>query len=143
MQMTRPQRFSLALPVVRWGARIHSAGILLFWGWFLIAHLLSAEGLLRRAPAPVVADYAGLTADYAGLTAIGIALLGFAVAWRWDLIGAVMALGGYVIGGLVNWLAFGGPFILWPIAAMWFLSSWWLRRAAQRDAVTMPSGGSM
>jgi hypothetical protein len=81
----------------------------------------------------------GHAADYIGLTATGIALLGLAVAWKWELIGAVMALGGYGILALVNAdvLNLTGPYILWPIAAVLFLSSWWTHRAAQRDTATM------
>lgn len=133
MQITRPLEISAAAPLVRWGARLLSAAILLFWGWFIIAHLFSEEGPVAR----------GHAADYIGLTAMGIALLGLAVAWKWELIGAIMALGGYGILGLVNWRALGGPYILWPITAILLLSSWWLHRAAQRDAVGKMPGGSM
>ncbi len=134
MQTTRSQGRSLALPVVRWGARILSAAILLFWGWFLIAHLLSEEGLFSRAPAPVLADYIGLTA-------MGIALLGLALAWKWELLGGLMAILAYVILAVVNLGGLGGPFILWPITAVLFLSSWWMHRTAQRGTAAMrPTG---
>jgi len=119
---------------MRWGARPLSAAILLFWGWFIIAHLFG-EGARSSPPTA--------TSDYIGLTAMGIALLGLAVAWRWELVGAIMALGGYVILGLVNWRAIGGPYLLWPITAVLFLSSWWLHRSEQRDAVTKTSSGAM
>jgi hypothetical protein len=125
MQTTRPQGRSLALPVVRWGARILSAGILLFWGWFLIAHLLSEEGLGPR-----------VWQDYAGLTAMVVALVGLALAWKWELLGGFMALAAYVILGVVNWRALGGPFILWPITAVMFLTSAWLGAARRNDQAT-------
>jgi hypothetical protein len=119
---------------MRWGARLLSAGILLFWGGFIIAHLFGEGERSSRPP---------VMSDYIGLTAMGIALLGLAVAWKWELIGAVMALGGYGILALVNAdvLVLTGPYILWPIAAVLFLSSWWMHRAAQRDTATMrPTG---
>jgi hypothetical protein len=109
--------------IVRWLARILSAFILLFWGWFILGHLFGEAG---RSSGPRV------TNDYLGLTAMGISLLGLAVAWKWELTGAVMALVGYVVLGVVNWRALGGLYILWPIAAVLFLSSWWMHRAAGR-----------
>lgn len=124
MQTIRLQRLSLALPVVRWGARILSAGILLFWGWFLIAHLFGEEGPPSR---PRVWQ------EYAGLTAMLVALAGLALAWKWEFLGGLMTLVAYVIGGLVNWRALGGPFILWPITAVMFLASAWLGAARWND----------
>ena len=127
MQTTRPLGISAAAPFLRWGARLLSAGILLFWGWFLIAHLFSAEGLLTR---PHVWQ------DPAALTALVAGLVGFALAWKWEVLGGVMALVAYVILGVVNWRALGGPYILWPITAMMFLTSTWLGAAQRNDQTT-------
>jgi hypothetical protein len=112
------------MPVVRWGARILSAGILLFWGWFLIAHLFGEEGPPSR---PRVWQ------DYAGLTAMVVALVGLALAWKWEAFGGLIALVAYVIMGVLNSLALGGPFILWPITAVMFLTSAWLGRVRRND----------
>jgi hypothetical protein len=110
------------LLVVRWGARLLSAGILLFWGWFLIAHLLSEEGLGPHA-----------WRDYVVLTAVVVAPVGFALAWKWEVLGGLMALVAYAIMGVLNPLALGGPFILWPITAVMFLTSAWLSAARRND----------
>lgn len=131
MQAKRPLGNSAAATVVRWGARLLSAGILLFWGWFLIAHLFSAEGLGARVPA----DYLGLTASVAGL-------VGLALAWKWEVLGGLITLVAYVILGVVSWRAIGGPYILWPVTATMFMSSWWLHRAVQHDTVSKKCGGS-
>ena len=66
------------------------------------------------------------------LTAMGISLVGLAMAWKWELAGAVMALAGCVILAAVDWKILAGFYILWLIAALLFLSSWWMHRAADR-----------
>jgi hypothetical protein len=114
------------LPFLRWGARLLSTGILLFWGWFLIAHLFGEEGPPSR---PRVWQ------DSVGLTALVAALVGLALAWKWELLGGLMALVAYMILGVVNWRALGGPYILWPITAVMFLTSAWLSAARRNDQV--------
>ncbi len=118
---------------VRWLARIVSTPIILLWGLFLIT------GLLGYGEQPSLK-----TRDYIGLTAMGISLLGLAVAWKWELLGGLTALVAYVVLVVFfDWRLLASPYLLWAIAAILFLSSWWLHRAAQRDTVTKTSGGSM
>jgi len=120
--------------ICRWLARIVSGGIVLFWGCFLLAPLFGSGEQPSR---PLN------TRDYVGLTLMGVSLLGFAVAWKWELLGGLMALVGYGTLVALNAAGLTDLYILWPITAVLFLSSWWLHRAAQRDAVTKTSGGSM
>ena len=125
MRTTRPLGISAAAPFLRWGARLLSAGILLFWGWFLIAHLFGEEGPPSR---PRVWQ------DYAGLTAMVVALVGLALAWKWEVLGGLMTLVGFVILAVVSDLGIpASPFILWPITAMMFLTSAWLGAARRND----------
>ena len=105
--------------VVRWGARILSALILLFWGYFILAHLVGDEG---RSSRPLT------TNDYASLTAMVISLIGLGVAWKWELIGAAMTLAAVVIGAVLNWRALASPGALIPLAASLFLLCWWMSR---------------
>lgn len=110
---------------VRWLARMVSAAILLFWGFFLTAHLTGHEATASR---PLTLS------DSIILAAMGISLLGLAVAWKWELTGALMTLAGCVILAVVNWRILASPYLLWPVAAVLFLSSWWMHRATNPPA---------
>src|SRR5262245_11726205 len=94
MQTSRPLGTSKAAPVVRWGARILSVPILLFWGWFLLAHLFGDGG---RPSRPL-----GLK-DHAILTAVVVSLVGLAVAWKWELLGGALTLAAVSACAFVNW----------------------------------------
>jgi putative Mn2+ efflux pump MntP len=113
--------------IVRWLARIFSAAILLFWGFFLIAYFIGNEATSSRPP---------IMSDYLILTAVGISLPGLAVAWKWELPGAVMVLAGCVILAGVSWRIFASPYVLWPVAAVLFLASWWMHRAVDRGTAS-------
>ena len=93
---------------------------LLFWGFFLRAHLIGEEGHPSR---PLN------TNDYIGLASIVVSLVGLAVAWKWELTGGAMTLVAVLIGAVVNWRVLGFPGTLIPIAAVMFLSCWWMSRA--------------
>jgi hypothetical protein len=125
METIPPLGFCAKVPVVRWAARLLSAAILLFWGWFLIAHLFGEEARLSR---PLVWQ------DLAILTTLVLSLIGLAVAWKWELVGGALTLAAMSICALFNWrvLVFPGTLIL--VAAMMFLTCWWMSRATQRAA---------
>jgi hypothetical protein len=89
MQLTGRVGIPASALVVRWVARILSVPILLFWGWFLVAHLFGDPGRLSR---PLVWD------DYAVVTAVVASLAGLAVAGKWELAGAALALAAVAAG---------------------------------------------
>jgi hypothetical protein len=105
---------------VWWSARILSALILLFWGFLILGHLVGDEG---RSSRPLT------TNDYISLTTMIIALVGLAVAWKKELIGAVVTLIAMLIGAVINWRVLIFPGILVPITACLFLLSWWMNRS--------------
>jgi hypothetical protein len=123
MQLTRGLGIQASAPVVRWVARVLSVPILLFWGWFLVAHLFGDAG---RPSRPLV------WGDYAILTAVVASLVGLVVAWKWELPGAALALAAVAAGASLNWrmLIFPGAPVL--VAAVMFLTGWWLS-GAPRD----------
>lgn len=100
----------------RWSARILSGLILLFWGFFLTAHLLGDE--LRPSTA----------ADSAILASLAAALAGLALAWRWELAGAVTTLLAIAVCAALNWKVLVFPGTLIPVAAVLFLTAWWISR---------------
>jgi hypothetical protein len=101
----------------RWCARLLSGLLLLFWGFFLAAHLLGDEG---RPSRPMTA------ADCAIVASLVAALAGLAVSWRWELAGAVTTLLAIVVCAALNWKVLVFPGTLIPVAALLFLTAWWI-----------------
>lgn len=114
--------FSLpSLPTgLRWGARSLSALILLFWGFFIVAHLVGDAG---RASRPLN------TNDYLIMTTLGISLTGLGLAWKWELAGGLLTLGAVLLCALTNWRVLVFPGTLIPVTACLFLLSWWMNKA--------------
>jgi hypothetical protein len=104
---------------VRWLARTLSALILLFWGWFILAHLVGDAGDPSR---PLVVY------DYVLLSALAASLGGLALAWKWEFLGGALTLAAVAIGAFINWRVLLFPGTLIPIAAALFIASWWTRR---------------
>ncbi len=112
--------------VMRWSARILSTFILLFWSFFLIASLFGNDA---RSSHPL-----GRT-DYLILVSIVSALLGLALAWKWEFIGAVITLFAVAVCTVVNFRVLYFPGTLIPFAALLYLLSWWARRALRGAAM--------
>ena len=108
--------------VARWGARILSGMLLLFFGFFLIAHLIGDAG---RASRPLTWE------DYFGLASLSVSLAGLAVAWKWERTGAVITLAAMAACAAVNWKVLLFPTLLIPLTAVLFLLSWWMGRGAR------------
>ena len=81
------------LTLVQWSARILSGLIVLFFGFFLVAHLLGDQGGPTR---PLV------WGDYVILTTLIVSLFGLIVAWKWRFTGAAIALVAILACALVN-----------------------------------------
>ncbi len=115
---------------VRRSARIISALILLFWSFFIVAHLVGEEG---RSSRPL------MTSDYVSLTAMVISLAGLAVAWKWENIGAAITLGAVLVGAILNWRSLVFPGSLTPLAAFLFLICWWMSRMGMKRKHAIPN----
>jgi|SRR5215468_4643174 len=105
--------------VIKWSARTLSTLILMFWIFFLVASLIGNEA---RGSRPLN------WSDYLILVTMVTALLGLVLAWKWELIGAVMTLFAVVVCAVVNFRVLYFPGTLIPIAAFLFLLSWWFSR---------------
>ena len=105
--------------VIKWSARTLSTLILMFWIFFLVASLIGDEASGSR---PLN------WSDYLILVTMVTALLGLVLAWKWELIGAVMTLFAVVVCAVVNFRVLYFPGTLIPIAACLFLLSWWFSR---------------
>ena len=110
---------------VRWVARILSGVIVLFFAFFLFAHLVGEQGHASR---PLV------WSDYVILTTLVISLVGLLLAWKWEFAGAAIALIAILVCAVVNWRILTSPGALIPLSAVLYLLSW---RLSSRFPVVM------
>lgn len=108
---------------LRLTARLLSALILVFWGFFILAHLLGDAGHPSR---PITVG------DAAQIALMLLELAGLALAWRHELAGAVATLAAAVIAACFNPHAVTGLGMLPALAALLFLLAWWTGRALRR-----------
>ncbi len=101
--------------LIRWSARILSGLIVLFFGFFLIAHLIEDQGRPTRPLA---------WGDYLILTTLVVSLLGLLLAWKWELAGAAVTLVAILVCAVVNWRILVSPGALIPISSVLYLVSW-------------------
>lgn len=106
---------------LRWTARSFSLLILVFWGFFIVAHLIGDAGQSSR---PLVAR------DAAQIAAMLFGLAGLALAWRYELAGAVVTLASAAVAACLNPRAVTGLAVLPLVAALLFLVAWRIGRAA-------------
>lgn len=108
---------SVVMPI-RWTARVLSALIVLFFGFFLVAHLFGDQGQPSR---PLVLS------DYIILTTLITSLVGLMLAWKWEFVGASITLVAILICATVNWKVFMFPTTLIPITALLYLFAFWMK----------------
>ena len=111
----------MSVVLVRWGARILSGVIVLFFGFFLVAHLLGDQGQATRPLA---------WGDYVILATLVVSLVGLLVAWKWEFAGAAIALIAILACAVVNWRIMVSPGALIPLTSVLYLLSWRLCRTA-------------
>lgn len=105
-------------------ARTLSMLIILLWGYFIVAHLFGSAGQSSR---PLTAS------DYVQFSMVLLWLVGLAIAWRWELAGAVVTLTAAMVAGLINPKAVTGWGMLPAVTAMLFLFCWWVSRASRHE----------
>lgn len=93
MPVAQPVVSHQSASVARWGARILSAPILLFWGFMLMAHLVGDAAEPSR---PLTLN------DSAQLCAMLLWLLSLALAWRWEFVAGGVTLTAALMGALLN-----------------------------------------
>ena len=115
----------MSVELIRWSARILSGLIVLFFGFFLVAHFFGDQG---RASRPLAWN------DYVILATLMISLVGLLLALKWELAGAAIALIAILVCAVVNWRILVFPGALIPISSVLYLVSWWISTSA-KDAV--------
>jgi hypothetical protein len=116
---------------VRWLARILSGAIFLFWGWFMIASLVGEEG---RSSRPLHLHDVGI------LVTLTAAIVGLAIAWRREVIGAAATLVAIGLCAILNWRVLVFPGTLIPLAALLFVSARWIGGMVSRETVSRAPG---
>ena len=106
----------------RWSARILSALIVLFFGFFLVAHVIGDQG---RASRPLI------WSDYVILATLVVSLLSLLLAWKWEFAGAAIALVAIMACAILNWRVLVFPGALIPVSALLFMLSWWTCRTSR------------
>jgi|SRR5687768_8775818 len=106
-----------SVAVVRWSARILSGLIVLFFGFFLVAHLIGDQGQASRPLS---------SSDYVILATLVVSLVGLLLAWKWELAGAAIALIAILVCAVVNWRVLVFPGTLIPITSVLYFISWWI-----------------
>ena len=63
------------------------------------------------------------------LSVMGIGLIGLGLAWKWELIGGIIALVSYVVLAIINPTVLGISLVmLWPLNAVLFIVLWAISR---------------
>ena len=128
----------LSGPTLHRGVRVFSSVVVV-----VLAHILVLErfGPGPSSDAPKAPPYTQL-----GLTMLTVALAvqlpGLVIALRWELVGAILAIVGYLlkqatfaVDGGVPFLVFPWDIWLWPaVAGLLYLTCWWVnhRQRASR-----------
>lgn len=103
---------------VFWIARVLACMILMFWGFFIVAHLTGNAGAASREL---------VSRDYIAIASMVVSLVGLGVAFKWEKFGATLTLFAVAIGAIVNWRIFMSPVVMIPVAGVFFLihGYWW------------------
>ena len=109
--------------LLRWTARILSGLIVLFFGFFLVAHLIGDQGQASRPLA---------WSDYVILATLVVSLLSLLLAWKWEFAGAATALVAILACAVLNWRILVFPGALIPVSASLYLLSRYFNRSRQR-----------
>lgn len=103
---------------VHWAARVLAASLVLFFGLFLAVHIVDHD-----AP------------DTPTFITICTILAGLLIGWKWEVMGGVLVIAGYLHMGYLSAPAAGSwPYVLCLITGVLLVISWFLRRRT----VTLP-----
>ena len=109
--------------MIRWSARVLSGLIVLFFGFFLVAHLIGDEGAPSR---PLTSN------DYVILVTLVLSLAGLLLAWKREFTGAVITLIAILVCAALNWKILVSPGALIPLTALLYLFASSLSLTARR-----------
>ena len=93
----------------------------LFIGFFLLMFI--GENFGSESGNPLTAN------AILQLSVTGIGLIGLGLAWKWELIGGIIALVPYVVLAIINpRILLPSPVYIWPFTAVLFIVLWIISR---------------
>jgi len=111
------------LKILRWIARIYSAIIIFVLGFASVSELLGRLGL---APLPPQAAPLS-TVDAIQFSSFFVILIGFAIAWKWELVGGLIVVIPIAIDVTLNPSSLKLLIFVAPAAILFLLCWWWSR----------------
>ena len=107
------------ITILRWILRVLSSIIILFFLFMFIGQTFSVE-----KPGEHLS-----TNEIIQLSVNGIGLIGLGLAWKWELIGGIIALVAFIVLAIINPIVLKGPLLfIWPIIAILFIVLWAISR---------------
>jgi len=102
---------------IMWMARISSILILLLIGFIVVMHIIEDD-----APSGMVT-----------IVSMGSFFVGLISAWRWELIGGLIVIAGYIFFVINIPIIIVSPYTICLISAILFLISWYLKRKKAKE----------
>ena len=98
-----------------WLTRIFSGLFVAFALFMFAGYRIFPEG----EPKPLTSD------AMLELSVAGVGLAGLLLAWKWELVGAILSLAAFIVAGLINPMVFQPTLVYaWPISASLFILLW-------------------
>ena len=112
-----------SIKILRWTLRVLSVIFILFFLVMFIGETFFQDGSSNSEPMSANAILQ--------VSLMGIGLIGFGLAWKWELTGGIIALAAYVVLAIINpdTLHFSLLF-LYPAVAILFIVLWAISRNA-------------
>ncbi|MCP4705359.1 MAG: hypothetical protein GY865_12185 [candidate division Zixibacteria bacterium] len=104
---------------IMWIARVLSSLVLLLIGFILVVHIIEDD-----APSGMVT-----------IISMGSIFIGLIAAWKWELIGSLITIGGYIFFAINIPMIILSPYTICFISAVLFLISWYLRRKSPEKSL--------
>ncbi len=120
-----------AIFIIRWTARIASA-------LFILLVILSFLGEGETARSRPLYFF-----DYVMLAILATEVVGFAFAWKWELLGGVVVVAAYVVGALLNPLTVKFPMTLIPVVGCMFILCWTMARFRRKQQEVLEGDSQM
>ncbi len=110
---------TILIKILRWILRVLSGLIIVFFLFMFIG-----ETLFNPKPGKPMSIN-----EIIQLSVNGIGLIGLGLAWKWELMGGIIALVAFIVLAIINPIILKGPLLfIWPIIAILFIVLWALSR---------------
>ena len=108
-----------SIRIFRWTLRILSAIFIIFFLFMFIAETLDSTNPLS-------------TNSIIQLSLMGIGLIGFGLAWKWELTGGIIALAAFIVLGIINTSIWRFSLLyIYPATAILFIMLWAISKNAK------------